>query len=157
MKDIIKLVISIVICQLAGVIGSFFTTPAIATWYADLVKPSFSLPNWIFAPVWITLFMLMGISLSFVWREGARRPQVKLALIVFSIQLVLNILWSILFFGLKLPLIAFFEIIALWISILLMILTFLRVSIIAGLLQIPYILWVSFAGFLNFMLWKLNS
>lgn len=156
MKNITKLIVSIIICQLAGFIGSVFTTPSISTWYSTLTKPSFNPPNWIFAPVWTTLFLLMGISLFLVWREGKRKPGVRIAIIIFSIQLILNILWSFLFFGLKLPIAGFFEIILLWVAILITILEFYRISILSGILMIPYILWVSFATFLNFTLWKLN-
>jgi tryptophan-rich sensory protein len=156
-NEILKLFISIIICQFAGVIGSVFTTPAIPTWYATLVKPSFAPPNWIFSPVWISLYLLMGISAFLVWRKGIENPQVNLALRFFIIQLVLNSLWSVLFFGLKSPLLGFIEIIFLWIFILLTSLYFFRVSTIAGTLLLPYLLWVSFAAVQNFSLWRLNS
>jgi tryptophan-rich sensory protein len=156
LNEILKLFISIIICQLAGVIGSVFTTPAIPTWYAALVKPSFTPPNWVFAPVWTSLYLLMGVSAFLVWRRGIENPKVNLALRFFIIQLVLNSLWSVLFFGLKSPLLGFIEIIILWVFILLTILYFFRVSKIAGILLLPYILWVSFAAVLNFSLWRLN-
>ena len=152
----LKLIISIIVCQLAGIIGSIFTTPAISTWYKTLEKPSFNPPNWIFAPVWTALFLLMGISAFLIWREGIKKPQVKIALNIFLIQLILNVLWSVLFFGLKLPIAGFFEIILLWLAILLTVISFFKISIPAGILLIPYILWVSFASILNFALWKLN-
>jgi translocator protein len=152
----LKLIISIVVCQLAGGIGAIFTTPSISTWYKTLEKPSFSPPNWVFAPVWTTLFLLMGISAFLIWREGIKKSQVRIALGIFITQLLLNILWSLLFFGLKLPMAGFFEIIFLWIAILLTILSFLKISIPAGILLIPYIFWVSLASVLNFALWKLN-
>jgi benzodiazapine receptor len=155
-KDFIKLILSLIICQAAGFIGSLFTAPAIPTWYAALEKPSFNPPNWVFSPVWITLFLLMGISLFLVWRTGMKDRRTKMALVFFSIQLVLNMFWSILFFGLKSPISAFIEIIVLWVAILVTILAFLKVSRTAGLLMIPYILWVSFAAVLNFFLWNLN-
>lgn len=156
-KDILKLIASIIICQLAGFIGSLFTTPAIPTWYKTLIKPSFSPPNSIFSPVWIALFLLMGISLFLVWQKNQKDKKVKIALLFFTVQLVLNILWSVIFFGLKSPLLAFIEIIILWFAILLTILKFLKVSKPAGALLLPYILWVSFAAFLNFFLWNLNA
>ena len=152
MKNIIKLIISLVICQLAGVIGSFFNINSIPTWYATLNKPSFNPPNWVFGPVWTTLFLLMGISLYLVWTKGFT----KQALIFFSIQLFLNILWSALFFGLRSPLSALIEIIILWAFILLTIISFYKISKIAGILLIPYILWVSFAAVLNFSIYLLN-
>ena len=153
MKNIIKLIISLVICQLAGVIGSFFNIKSIPTWYASLIKPSFNPPNWVFAPVWTTLFLLMGISLYLVWIKGFT----KQALIFFSIQLFLNILWSALFFGLKSPFLAFIEIIVLWAFILLTIIYFYRISKPAFYLLLPYILWVSFAAILNFYILVLNT
>jgi benzodiazapine receptor len=151
-----KLIASIVICQLAGVIGSLFTTPAIPTWYAALKKPSFTPPNWIFSPVWITLFVLMGIAAFLVWHKGLSDQKVKMALSIFAVQLILNVLWSVMFFGLRSPLAGLIEITILWFVILLTILYFLRVSNMAGILLIPYILWVSFATFLNFSIWRLN-
>lgn len=156
-RNIFKLVASLVICQLAGVIGSFFTTPAIPVWYDSLEKPSFTPPDAVFSPVWITLFVLMGISLYFIWREPPKQQGVKIALFFFTLQLVLNVCWSIIFFGLQNPFMAFIEIIILWIAILLTILFSLRVSRTAAILLIPYILWVSFAAVLNFFIWNLNS
>jgi tryptophan-rich sensory protein len=157
LNDVLKLIISIIICQLAGVFGSIFTTPAIPSWYATLVKPTFNPPNWVFAPVWISLYFLMGISAFLVWRKGIENPRVNLALRLFIIQLILNSLWSVLFFGLRSPLLGLVEIIILWTSILLTILYFFKVSKIAGILLLPYILWVSFAAVLNFSIWRLNS
>jgi len=154
--EILKLTISIIICESAGVIGSIFTTPAIPGWYAALVKPSFTLPNWVFAPVWTSLYLLMGISVFLVWRKGLDNHLVNSALRLFIVQLVLNTFWSILFFGLRSPLLGLVEIIILWVAILLTILSFFRVSKIAGILLLPYILWVSFAAILNFSLWRLN-
>lgn len=157
LKDILKLTASIIICQLAGFIGSLFTAPAIPTWYRTLAKPSFTPPNSIFSPVWITLFLLMGISLFLVWQNNLKERKVKTALIFFAVQLVLNILWSIIFFRLESPFLAFIEIIILWIAILLTILKFFKVSKPAGVLLLPYIMWVSFAAFLNFSIWNLNA
>ncbi len=154
---VIKLVVSIVICQLAGLIGSLFTTPSIPTWYATLQKPSFTPPNWLFAPVWTTLFVLMGISAFLVWRKGLNDKQVRISLSIFGAQLILNILWSIMFFGLKSPLVGFIEISILWLAILFTILKFFKISKTAGILLIPYILWVSFAAILNISIMILNS
>jgi tryptophan-rich sensory protein len=153
--DILKLVTSILFCQLAGFLGSLFTTPAIPTWYATLNKPSFTPPNWIFSPVWISLYILMGISLFIVWRRQDH-PQFKIAFIFFFVQLILNILWSAAFFGLRLPLLGLIDIVLLWIAILFTIKNFLKVSKFAGVLLISYLLWVSFAALLNFSLWVLN-
>ncbi|HEX9911812.1 MAG TPA: TspO/MBR family protein [candidate division Zixibacteria bacterium] len=156
LNEILKLIISLIICQLAGVIGSIFTTPAIPGWYAALVKPTLNPPNWVFAPVWTTLFLLMGISAFLVWRKGIENPRVNLALQFFIVQLVLNSLWSVLFFGLRSPLLGFVEIILLCFFILLTIVYFFKVTKIAGILLLPYFVWVSFATVLNFSLWRLN-
>jgi tryptophan-rich sensory protein len=153
--DLLRLITSILLCQLAGFLGSLFTIPAIPTWYKTLNKPFFNPPNWIFSPVWISLFFLMGISLFLVWRRQGH-PTFKTALIFFFVQLILNILWSGAFFWLRSPLLGLIDIILLWIAILLTILNFLKVSKIGGLLLIPYLIWVSFATFLNFSLWILN-
>ncbi len=153
--DILKLITSVMVCQIAGFFGSFFTIPAIPTWYHTLKKPFFTPPNWIFSPVWIVLFISMGVSLFFVWRESDR-PGFKPALVFFFVQLILNIFWSIAFFGLRSPLLGLFDIGVLWITILLTIQYFLRVSKFAGVLLIPYCLWVSFAALLNFSIWILN-
>jgi len=155
-RDIIKLVVSIVACQCAGAIGSVFTTPSIPTWYAALEKPAFTPPNWLFAPAWITLYVLMGVAAFLIWRKGFAHEGVKCALIVFLVQLVLNALWSVVFFGLQSPLYGMVVIIALWIAILLTIIKFWRLSTAAGALLLPYILWVSFAATLNVSIWVLN-
>jgi tryptophan-rich sensory protein len=156
-RNLLKLVASLVICQLAGIVGSFFTTPSIPTWYASLKKPSFNPPNWLFSPVWISLFVLMGISLYFLWIHSKEGRKAKIALYYFGLQLVLNMLWSVLFFGLKSPLLGLIEIIILWAAILMTILKSFQVSRTAGILLLPYILWVSFAAVLNFFLWNLNA
>jgi len=153
----IKLIVSITICLFAGFLGSFFTIPAIPTWYATLTKPSFAPPDWLFFPVWTTLFVMMGISLYLVWRRGLEGQQVKNALVIFAVQLILNVLWSAAFFGLRSPLSGLIEISILWISIAFTIMIFMKISRTAGLLLIPYIIWVSFAAILNFMIWRLNS
>ena len=155
--EILKLIALIFICQLAGIIGSFFTFEAIPTWYADLVRPDFAPPNWVFGPVWITLYTLMGISAYLILRKGLEKKEVRLALAVFGIQLFLNALWSILFFGLRSPFYAFIEIIILWCSIAASMLLFWRISRKAAWLLLPYLLWVSFAAVLNFFIWQLNA
>ena len=155
-RDIVKLVVSIIACQCAGLIGSLATTPNIPTWYAALEKPFFTPPSWLFAPAWITLYLLMAIAAFLIWRKGLGEEGVKCALIVFLVQLVLNALWSVVFFGLQSPLYGMVVIIALWIAILLTIIKFFRLSTAAGWLMIPYILWVSFASILNISIWVLN-
>jgi len=153
----IKLMISIAICLLAGVLGSVFTTPAIPTWYATLIKPSFAPPNWLFFPVWTALFIMMGISLFLVWQKGLENVQIKIAISIFGVQLILNVIWSAAFFGLRSPLAGLIEICILWIFIVVTILKFMKISKTAGLLLIPYIFWVSFAAVINFFIWRLNN
>ena len=156
-KDIVKLLGAVILCEACGVIGSVFTAPSVPTWYATLVKPSFNPPDWIFAPVWIVLFFLMGVSLFLVIRGGIKGRDVKAAVWFFAVQLVLNVLWTAIFFGLKMPLFAFIEIILLWIAILFTIVRFFPISKLAGYLLIPYIAWVSFAAVLNLSIFILNS
>jgi len=156
LNNFLKLVIAIVASQLAGLIGSVFTISAIPTWYAAIQKPSFSPPNWIFGPAWTTLYLLMGVAAFLVWRHGFERKEVKTALTIFGGQLVLNTLWSIIFFGLHNPLWAFIEIIVLWLAILGTIIVFYKISRPAAYLLLPYILWVSFASVLNFSILILN-
>ncbi len=154
--DITKLLVSIVACQGAGAIGAIFTTSAIPTWYAGLKKPAFTPPNSAFGPVWITLYLLMGIAVFLVWREGLSQAGVTAAFIVFWVQLVLNILWSVIFFRLKSILGGMVMILLLWIAILVNIIMFFGVSPIAGGLLIPYIIWVTIAANLNAQVWILN-
>ena len=156
LRYIYKLVISIAACLLAGLIGSFFTTPAIPTWYAALQKPPFTPPSWLFAPAWTTLYILMGISASLVWKEGLSSSLTRKALSIFGIQLLLNALWSIAFFGLKSPLGGIIVIAALWITILFTMFYFFKISRAAGYLLIPYIGWVTFASILNIAIFVLN-
>ena len=148
-----KLISSIVICQLAGIIGSLFTVNSVNAWQLTLNKPFFNPPSWLFGPVWISLYLLMGISLYLIWNKKTKS---KKALIIFSIQLFLNSLWSILFFGLQSPFFAFIEIILLWFMILFTIILFHKISRVAAYLLTPYILWVSFAAVLNFAIFYLN-
>jgi len=154
--QVLKLLISVGVCQLAGFIGSLFTSPAVPTWYATLKKPSFTPPSWVFAPAWITLYVLMGISLFLVWREGLSERNVKAAMGIFLVQLVLNTSWSIAFFGFRSTVAGLIVIVLLWICILFTMYSFLKVSVPAGLMLIPYILWVSFAAILNTSIVLLN-
>lgn len=154
--SILALIASILISQLAGVIGSVFTASSVKTWYRTLDKPPFNPPGWVFGPVWTALYTLMGVAAWLVWRKGWVTPGVRAALGVFAVQLVLNGLWSYLFFGLRSPFAAFVELVILWAAIALTVILFFRVSGAAGWLLIPYIAWVSFAGVLNFSIWRLN-
>lgn len=149
-----ELILAIILCQLAGIIGSFFTFESIPTWYASLEKPFFNPPNWIFGPVWITLYTIMGISSYLIYTSKNKRKTD--ALKIFGIQLFLNAIWSIIFFGFKSPLIALIVIILLWFLIIFTILKFYKINRAAGLILIPYILWVSFATILNYYIFILN-
>jgi len=147
---------SLVLPQLAGFVGSLFTTPAIPTWYAGLNKPSFSPPNWLFAPVWLLLYLLMGISLYIIWIKSAENLEAKTARNIFLVHLVFNASWSILFFGLNNPLLGLFNIITIWCFILYLIKAFFGLDKRAAFLLFPYLLWVSFASILNFSIYMLN-
>lgn len=154
LKSPVKLIISIIICQLAGIIGSFFTVSSIPEWYSTLQKPFFNPPNWLFGPVWTLLYFMMGISLYLIWVNKDQLE--KKVIIIFGTQLFLNTIWPIIFFGLKTPFWALIEIIFLWIAILLTIIESYQISKKAAYLLVPYLLWVSFAAILNLFLWQLN-
>ncbi|MFC1756915.1 TspO/MBR family protein [Patescibacteria group bacterium] len=143
----VRLIFSIVICELVGIGGALFTSPALSSaWYKSLEVPAFNPPSWVFSPVWITLYALMGVSLYLVWRYK----------ILFFVHLFLNGLWSVLFFGLQSPFYAFLDIVVLWVLILILAIKFYKVKKIAGILLLPYLAWVSFASVLNYFIWVLN-
>ncbi|ASB49152.1 TspO/MBR family protein [Alkalitalea saponilacus] len=152
---LLKLLVSLALPLSVGAIAGMFTAQAVPEWYASLNRPSFSPPNWIFGPVWTTLYLLMGISFFIVWKQDASRER-NLAIIVFFIQLLLNFAWSFLFFYFKMPGLALIEIILLWFSIILMFFSFYNVKPLAAYLNIPYFLWVSFAIALNAGFYFLN-
>ena len=156
-NSIVKLIISIIACFAAGGIGSLFTSRAIPTWYPTLKKPRYTPPNKVFGPVWTTLYILMGISVFLVWQKGLAAEGVLLPFIFFWVQLILNALWSIIFFGMKSKGGGVIVIIALWLLILATIITSFQVSVWAGTLLLPYILWVSVAAYLNVGIWFLNK
>jgi tryptophan-rich sensory protein len=151
-----KLIISILIPLLVGAISGYFTSSGVDGWFAVANKPWFNPPNWIFAPVWTTLYVLMGIALFLVWRSDAEKKIKQTAIILFAVQLTLNFFWSIIFFKLQQPGWAFAEIIVMWLMILLTILWFGKISSTAAWLLVPYICWVSFASVLNYSIWQLN-
>ena len=153
---VLPLILSVGICFLAAGIGSLFTTSAIDTWYTTLQKPFFNPPNWIFGPVWTLLYFMMGISLYTFWNTKTPTDEKRQGLSFFFVQLALNVLWSILFFGLKSPIGAFIGIIVLWFVIYLTMRKFLEASKLAGWLLIPYLAWVSFATILNLSIVFLN-
>lgn len=154
--SIVELLWAIILCQLAGIIGSFFTIQNIENWYQTLEKPFFAPPNWIFGPVWIMLYTLMGVSLYLLWRNRKTKPGAIRAMVVFLIHLVLNALWSILFFGFHSPLAAFIDLLLLIGMIVYMLITFRKIQVWASYLLIPYLIWVSFAGILNLAIVVLN-
>ena len=151
-----KLVAAIAISEIAGFIGSLFSGPGIASWYSTLNKPSFTPPDWVFMPVWIVLYFFMGIALYLVWEKGLKDKKIEKAIFIFAVQLALNVAWSYAFFGLQSPLYGLVIIGVLWGTIVETILKFRPISNTAGLLLLPYILWVSFALVLNFSIWMLN-
>lgn len=155
-KKALYIVIAVTICLLIGFLAGFATQSSVDTWYNTLNKPSFNPPNWIFAPVWTILYILMGIAAGLVWAKGFYHIWVKTALYYFGFQLLFNALWSIVFFGFQKPFWALLVILVLLILILLTIKWFKIVSRPAAYLLLPYLLWVSFAMVLNYKIWELN-
>ena len=156
MRNFLKLISSVISCELVGILGAFFTTTAIPTWYAHLNKPSFSPPNWLFGPVWTLLYLLMGISVYLIWSKGLKKKSIKSALKLFLVQLALNFIWTPIFFGLRSLEFGLIVIVAMWIYIFLTIKSFYPISKLSAYLLIPYLLWVSFATILNASLALLN-
>lgn len=155
-SKIIKLIISIVLPLGIGAIAGMYTAKAVPTWYASLIQPSFNPPNWIFGPVWTTLYLLLGLSLFIIWNGSPSKKRTK-AFIVFAVQLSLNFCWSFLFFYFNQIGYALIEIILLWINILAMLFLFFKIKPIAAYINIPYLLWVSFAAILNAAYYFLNK
>lgn len=155
MKSIFKLILCILIPLSIGAIGGIATATSINTWYMSLNKPSFNPPNYLFGPVWTMLYILMGISFYLILQSPKNELRKKV-IIVFCVQLFLNFWWSFLFFKFQLLGIAFIEILMIWLSIIAMIILFLKINKTASYLQIPYLLWVSFASVLNGAIWLLN-
>jgi translocator protein len=154
-SNILKLIVSLILPLGLGSLAGIFTSRAIPTWYEMLNKPSFSPPNWVFGPVWTALYFLMGFSLFLVWKENASDKRNK-AIAVFMLQLILNFCWSFIFFYFHRLGLALVEILLLWISIFTMILLFYRIRPLAAYINIPYILWVTFATILNGAYYFLN-
>jgi len=149
--------LSIIVCLFAGLIGSLFTFAAIPTWYATLAKPAFSPPNWVFGPVWTTLYILMGVAMYLVWQKGIKKKNVRQAINLFLIHLGFNAGWSVIFFGLRSILGGMVVIIILWGLIIAVIREFYQINRTAAYVLTPYFIWVSFAGVLNFSLLLLNQ
>ena len=155
MKKIIKIIVSVAAPLAVGALGSVFTSGSVNTWYSTLNKPAFNPPNWVFGPVWTLLFILMGVSFYLVWNKKFGKEPKKL-IGIYAFQLILNLLWSLCFFGWQNPTLALGEIIVLWIAIAVNAFWFHQISRIAGNLLIPYLLWVSFAAVLNTAIVVLN-
>jgi translocator protein len=156
MKNAFKLTISILLCQGAGIAGSLFTKQSVSTWYVGLEKPVFSPPNSVFGPVWIFLYLTMGFSMFLVWRKGLDSINAKRAFALFIFHLFINSLWSFAFFGLRSPLAGIIVITVLLATIILIIIKFSRISRMASIILVPYMLWVSFAAVLNASIFMLN-
>ena len=157
MSKPLKLILSVVVCLAVGIVGSVFTSPAIPTWYMSLNKPIFNPPNWIFGPVWSLLYILMGISFYMIWEKRKKNKNAANAIKLFAVQLVLNAVWSPIFFGAKNLFLSLIVIIFMWFAILKTIRAFAKVNKTASYLLYPYIAWVSFASVLNFSIWMLNK
>jgi len=161
--EVVKLIICCSVPLAIGFAGSFFTANSM-DWYQTLAKPAFNPPSWVFAPVWTVLYLLMGISAFLVWTstssvESRKKPAnaaVKVALSCFILQLVFNALWTPVFFGAKQPLVAFGDIVLLWLAIAATIICFHRINKLSAILLIPYIIWVRFAAVLNAAICMLN-
>lgn len=152
----IGLVFSIAVCLGAGGLGAAATTPEIDGWYRTIVKPAWNPPDTVFGPVWTALYLMMALAAWLVWKPAGLRAAAA-SLTLFGVQLVLNIAWSWIFFGMHQPGWAFVEIVALWLAIAVTTRAFFRRSRVAGWLLVPYLAWVSFASVLNFSIWRLNA
>jgi len=155
-KKVLRFIISIIICQSAGIFGSLFTFEAVPDWYITLEKPFFAPPNWIFGPVWIILYFLMGVSFYIVWKDELKSKTRYVFFVVFGIQLILNALWSLLFFGLRSPLLGLIDILILDVILVVTIFYAKRVSKYAAMLLIPYMVWIIIASVLNYAIMVLN-
>lgn len=155
-REIPKWIVSIIIVYIAGAIGTLFTLKEITTWYVYLAKPGWAPPNWVVGPIWSTLYILIGTALFLIWRKGLGRKDVQMALVVFAVQLIINVAWSLVFFGSHSIFGGLVMVILLWIAILINIFVFYRISKPAGLLLIPYLVWVTIAAYLQYNLFILN-
>jgi benzodiazapine receptor len=146
----------IALCLLAGTLNGWVTSEPVVTWYPALNKPAWNPPSWVFAPVWTTLYVMMAVAAWLVWKETSRGSGVRLALVLYFVQLALNCFWSLLFFGARSPGWALVDIFALLAALAATTWVFFNQSRLAGALMLPYLAWVSFAAFLNFTIWQLN-
>lgn len=157
MKNILffKFLVSIILPLSLGAIAGIITAQSIPEWYATLNSPSFNPPNWIFGPVWTTLYILMGISLFLIWKQDSSKERNR-AILIFLFQLLLNFAWSFIFFYFNMTGFALIEIILLWINIVIMLVLFYKIKPMASYINIPYLLWVTFATILNASYYFLN-
>ena len=157
MNKISRIAIVVIICLAVGYLSGMVTRASITTWYPTLVKPSFNPPNWIFAPVWTSLYVMMGVAAGLIWNQiTTQKAAVTKALQFFTIQLVLNALWSYLFFGLHNLMLATIEVVLLWLMIFETYSQFAKINKTASYLMLPYLAWVSFASVLTASIWWLN-
>lgn len=157
-RPLASLALAILLCEAVGASGGVFTAMGLESWYPSLTKPALSPPNWVFGPVWTTLFALMGVAVWLVWRgiEGDQADAARRALWVFAGHFVLNLTWSAVFFGARSLSGGLVVLVLLWVSIIATMWAFARVDRWASLLLVPYLVWVGFAGYLNFAIWVLN-
>ncbi len=157
MQKILRIIVVLMTCLVVGYLSGMVTRDSITTWYPTLVKPSFNPPNWIFAPVWTILYIMMGVAGGMVWNRMEQDAEnVKKAFMFFIIQLALNAIWSLLFFYLHNPFLSLIEIVLLWLLIFETYTQFKKIDKVAGMLLVPYLAWVSFAMVLNGSIWWLN-
>ena len=157
MKNWLKLTISLILPQLAGLTGAAFTVTGEGSWYRTIKKPEWNPPGWLFGPVWITLYILMGIAFYIVWKSAEDIKIKRPAMIFWCLQLVFNLCWTVIFFYAHEIGYAFAEIVVLWLLILITIFLFARISKLSAWLLLPYISWVSFAAILTYTIWQLNQ
>lgn len=157
MNNTAKLILAIAIPLAVGFTSGFFTITGVGSWYQTIQRPSWNPPNWIFGPVWTTLYVMMGIALYLIWKADTSSNLKNYAILLFALQLILNFFWSFIFFNQQQPGWAFAEILVLWVLILLTIFAFAKVNKSAAWLLVPYISWVSFASILNYAIWRMNS
>ncbi len=154
--NIVKLVVCCAVPFLVGLRGEPFITEVRDNWYANLHKPFFNPPDWVFAPVWMTLYVMMGVSSFLIWRKGLDDKPVRIAMLWYVIQIILNAIWTPLFFGLQSPLLGLIDIVPLLAAIIVTIILFYKISRLAGLLLVPYMAWVTFAVIINASVYILN-
>ena len=157
MNNTVRFFISILLPLAIGATAGLFTVTGMGSWYQTIAKPSWNPPGWVFGPVWTSLYVMMGIALFLVWKHTGHESFKKTAILLFSIQLLLNFCWSFIFFNQQAIGWAFAEIVLLWLAILATIFAFAKINTIAAWLLVPYISWVSFAGILNYTIWKMNA